>query len=177
VQSYDYANRAGVLQLSWADFGQYVARLAERLVSHHPQVVVGVARAGLFPATAVACMLRCELFPVRVTRRLNDEVIYERPIWKTPVPPEVAGKVVVVVDEIADTGETLAMVAQAARDRGAKQVLTASLVSHSWAKPGPDICTLISDALLIFPWDERVLIGGQWQPHPEIVVALKAQKH
>ena len=42
-----------------------------------------------------------------------------QPVWKIPVPQEVAGKVVVVVDEIADTGETLAMVADSARALGA----------------------------------------------------------
>jgi hypothetical protein len=34
---------------------------------------------------------------------------------------------------------------------------------------------LISDKLIVFPWDHEVLIDGKWQPHPEYEAALKAQ--
>jgi hypothetical protein len=34
---------------------------------------------------------------------------------------------------------------------------------------------LVTDELVIFLWDQQVLIDGQWQPHPEIVKALEAQ--
>jgi uncharacterized protein len=175
MKSYDYAHRFGVRQLSWDDFGTLSKHLAVLLEPYHPQIIVGVARAGLFPATAVACSLRCELFPVRLTRRVNDEVLYNRPVWRTPVPSEVNGKVVAVVDEIADTGETLAMVAERTTTLGAMQVVTASLVTHSWADPFPQASALLSDEFIIFPWDREVLAGGRWMTHPEIEAGLKAQ--
>ncbi len=177
MRSYDYAHRSGVRPLSWEDFAHLAARLAERLAVDQPQVVVGVARAGLFPATAVACSLRRELYPARLTRRLNDEVVYPAPVWKTPVSPDVAGKVVAVVDEIADSGQTLALVAEQARLLGAAKVITASLVCHTWASPAPDVSALVTDAFVIFPWDRQVLVDGLWQPHPEIVAGLAAQAH
>jgi hypoxanthine phosphoribosyltransferase len=176
LKPYDYAHRQGVQAISWEDFGTLATKLAEGLTRYRPEAIVGIARAGLFPATALACMLRCEMYPARITRRLNDQVIYSSPVWKVPVSPEVAGKIVAVVDEIADTGETLMLVAEQVRSLGATQVVTASLVSHSWAKPAPDVTALVSDALVIFPWDKKVMIDGQWQPHPEIMEALKAQK-
>ncbi len=175
MQSYDYAHREGVYNLSWDGFHSLAKQLAEGLATYRPEAIVGVARAGLFPATAVACMLRRELYPTRLTRRVNDEVVYEKPVWITPVSPEVASKVVAVVDDIADSGETLAMVAEAVRKEGARQVVTACLVSHSWADPAPDLSAMVSDALVLFPWDQRVYVDGQWRPHPEIVAALEAQ--
>jgi hypoxanthine phosphoribosyltransferase len=159
MKSYDYAHRFGVRQITWNDFASLAVRLAELLEPFQPQVILGVARAGLFPATAVACSLRCELLPIRLTRRLNDEVIYDQPIWKVPVPQEVSGKIVAAVDDIADT----------------VQVVTASLVSHSWADPFPQVSALVSDEFVIFPWDEQVLIDGKWVTHPEIIAGLKAQ--
>jgi hypothetical protein len=175
MQSYNYAHREGVYNITWDGFYTLAKQLAEGLASHHLEAIVGVARAGLFPATALACMLRRELYPTRITRRLNDRVVYEKPVWKTPISPEVAGKVVAVVDEIADTGETLAMVAAAVQQAGARRVVTACLVSHSWANPAPDLSAMVSDALVLFPWDQVVLVDGQWAPHPEIVAALEAQ--
>ena len=175
MKSYDYAHRSGVRQITWDDFASLAAHLAELLEPFQPQVILGIARAGLFPATLVACSLRCEFFPIRLTRRLNAKVVYERPVWKVPVPPDVKGKIVAVVDEIADTGQTLSMVAESTRALDAAQVVTASLVSHSWADPAPQITALVSDAFVIFPWDQRVLVDGEWVTDPEVEAGLKAQ--
>lgn len=175
MKSYDYAHRFGVRKITWNDFATLARQLAELLEPHHPQIILGVARAGLFPATAVASSLRCELFPIRLTRRMNDVVVHQEPVWKIGVPPEVNGKIVAVVDEIADTGETLSMVAESTRALGAIQVLTACLVTHTWADPAPHISALVSDEFIIFPWDEQVLSGGNWVTHPEIEAGLKAQ--
>jgi len=175
VQSYDYARRQGIRILSWEDFASLGAQLAEQLDRAGVEVVVGIARAGLFPATLAACCLRKEMFPARLTRRLNDEIVRKTPVWKVPLTADLTGKVVAVVDEIADTGQTLHMVAEEARSRGAAQVKTACLVSHTWAEPAPDFTVLVTDELVVFPWDQKVLIHGQWQPHPEILAAIRAQ--
>lgn len=175
MKSYDYTHRFGVKSITWTDFAALAAHLAELLEPFHPQLILGVAKAGLFPATALACSLRREMFPIRLTRRLDDEVISEQPVWKVPVPPEVTGKVVAVVDEIADSGQTLAMVAESCRALNAAQVVTVTLVSHSWADPPPHLTALVSDAFIIFPWNQQVLIDGHWVAHPEIVAGLRAQ--
>ncbi len=175
MQSYDYANRTGVEEISWPRFAELAARLTQELAAFNVEVVVGIARAGLFPATAAACALRRELYPVRVTRRLNDEVVHAQPVWKVDVSPEVAGKVVAVVDELADTGETLALVTARAVERGAARVVTASLVAHSWANPRPDVVVVLTDALVVFPWDKQIYADCRWQPHPELAQALRLQ--
>jgi uncharacterized protein len=176
VQSYDYAHRTGVEAITWERFAELARTLVEKLAPYNIGAVVGTARAGLFPATAVSIMLRRELYPARVSRRVNDEVKFRHPQWIVDVAADVKDQIVVMVDEMADTGETLAVVAERVKQRGARQVITASLVAHSWADPMPDAVALISDALVMFPWDERVYIDGQWQLHPELVEALKHQK-
>ena len=175
MKSYDYAHRSGVLALSWEDFAVLSTQLAEKLSAFPVEAIVGLARAGLFPATLLTCCLRLELYPARLTRRLNDQVVRETPVWITPISPQVVGKCVAVVDEMADSGQTLHMAAQAAGQLGATRVISVSLVAHSWANPMPEVYGLVSDALIIFPWDRRVWVDGQWQPHPEIQVALQQQ--
>ena len=176
MKSYDYAHRLGVEEISWERFGELSLSLSEQLADKQIDIVVGIARAGLFPATAVACALRRELYPVRVTRRVNDIVRYESPIWRVDVPSTVAGQNIAVIDEIADTGETLALVAARAYERNARQVWSLSLVAHSWAKPHPDFTGCVSDALIIFPWDKKVFTEDGWQIHPELEVAIRTQE-
>ncbi len=176
MKPYDYAHRTGVRPLTWEDFANLAARLTELIEPFHPELLLGIARAGLFPAALVACNLRCELYPIRLTRRVNDEVRFDQPQWKVPIPSEVTGKVVAMVDEIADMGHTLAMAAETATALGALQVITATIVSHSWANPMPGACALTTDKFVIFPWGRRVLVGGKWKPHPELVAGLKAKE-
>ncbi|NOY98996.1 MAG: phosphoribosyltransferase [Chloroflexi bacterium] len=175
MQSYDYARRTGVEEISWERFAELAAKLTVALAGEQVDLIVGIARAGLFPATAVACALRRELYPVRITRRVDDRVTFDHPVWRVDVPETVAGQRVAVIDEIADTGETLSLVAQRVCERGAKRVQTVSLVCHSWANPKPNLTALVSDALIIFPWDKRVYQSGKWETHPEVIAALKAQ--
>lgn len=106
----------------------------------------------------------------------QDTLTHAHPLWIIDITPHVAGKRIAVIDEIADTGETLALVAQRVREQGAQTVITASLIRHSWAQPEPDCVALITDALVIFPWDKQVDQDGRWQAHPETVGALTLQK-
>lgn len=175
MPSYDYAQREGVEEISWERFDELSARLVEELAHLQIDAVVGVARAGLFPATRVACALRCDLYPVGLSRRIRDTVMFDRPIWNVGVSAEVAGKHIAVIDEIADSGRTLAAVAERVQEMGAARVITASLIAHSWANPRPDHIALITDALVIFPWDRQVYQNGRWQIHPELEEALRLQ--
>jgi hypoxanthine phosphoribosyltransferase len=176
MKSYDYTHRDGILELNWDQVAALAQHLAVALAAAGADTVVGIARAGLLPAVIVAAALRCDLWPVRVTRREQDSVTYATPQWKVDVAPEVAGHTVAVIDEMADTGETLALVAKRVQARGAARVITASLCAHTWADPRPAHVALTTDALVIFPWDRRVLVNGRWAPHPELEEALRAQQ-
>ena len=150
--------------------------LAETLEDAVPELVVGIARAGLFPAFVVAAALRRELCVIRISRRVDEEVTFEHPVWRVPLPSTITGRVVAVVDEIADSDETLECLRRAAIEQGAARIVTVALAAHSWAQPQPDLVALASDELVVFPWDERILAGGRWIPLPEVEDAIGAQR-
>ena len=118
MKSYNYKKREGIKEISWDEFISLSRKLTEKLFNENIDVVVGIARAGLLPATTVSCMLRKEFFPIRITRRFNDEVVNEIPVWKTGIPKEyIKNKFVAVIDEITDTGKTMEMVTEAIIDK------------------------------------------------------------
>jgi hypoxanthine phosphoribosyltransferase len=175
MRSYDYARRTGVRELGWDDCAALAHLLAEDLGSRDVEVVIGVARAGLIPAVEVAMALTVEFFPVRLSRRMAGEVRFDAPVWRTPVPSDLSGQRVAVIDEIADSGDTLELVRRAALDAGAPSVVTACLVSHSWADPTPDVVALTSDELIIFPWGRQIYRQSTWRLDPELEYALRHQ--
>jgi hypoxanthine phosphoribosyltransferase len=175
MPSYEYSRRSGVEPISWERFEALVRVLSEQAASFEPQIILGITRGGLFPATMMSYILRREMYPIRLTRRLNDTVVRERPTWLVGPPDKVVGRRVLIVDEIADSGHTIEMAAEEVRRMGASHVRSATLFAHTWADPRPDFVALTTDALILNPWDREVLMDGKWRTHPELAAALKGQ--
>lgn len=167
-KSYQYESRDGIDRVTWDRFYRLARSLSEQLARRNVDVIIGVARAGLFPATAVACALRVEFYPVRLSRRDGDIVRYATPRWTVPPPDIPASKCVAVVDDMADSGETLQIACERVKASGAEEVVSVSLFAHTWANPMPDVVGDTTDALVAFPWDAEVLVDGAWTVHPEL---------
>ncbi len=172
---YDYATRQSILPISWDDFHALCKGLARTVAPFRPDVILAVARGGLYPGAPLAHLLQTEIYPIRLSRRVHDVVRYETPQWLVRPPDLVRGQRVLVVDEIASTGETLGIVRQEVEQLGAAAVRTAVLYAHTWGAHVPDVIGLISDALILNPWDREVYRDGAFHFHPEYVEALSHQ--
>jgi hypoxanthine phosphoribosyltransferase len=173
--SYDYSARQGIYPISWEDFHGLCKALALAAAAFNPTIILGVGRGGYYPATLIAHLLQAELYPVRLSRRVNDVVVHERPQWIVRPPETVRDQRVLVVDEISSTGETLALVKSEALRLGAADVRCAVLYAHTWGAAIPDAIGLITDALILNPWDREILHDGAFHFHPEYVEALAQQ--
>jgi hypoxanthine phosphoribosyltransferase len=170
--SYDYSKREGVHPISWNAFhGLCKALAAAVATTFNPELILAVGRGGYYPGTLIAHLLQADIYPVRLTRRVNDVVVHQRPQWLVEPPAAVAGKRVLIVDEIVSSGETVLLVKDKAETLGASEVRTAVLYAHSWGVDVPDYIGLVSDALLLNPWDREIWRDGDFHVHPEYVEA------
>jgi hypoxanthine phosphoribosyltransferase len=174
-EPYDYSARQGIYPISWNNFHGLCKALAAAVSSFAPEIILAAGRGGYYPGTLIAHLLRTEVYPVRLTRRVNDVVVRERPQWLLEPPPAVSGKRVLIVDEIVSSGETVLMVKEKAEELGAREIRTAVLYAHSWGVGVPEYIGLISDALLLNPWDREIWRDGDFHFHPEYVEALAQQ--
>nr|WP_306414615.1 phosphoribosyltransferase family protein [Corallococcus carmarthensis] len=153
----------GVVELSWAEFDRKVQKLARTIrQSWEPQAVVGVAHGGVFVGGALAGALGCEFFPVRISRRSRDkaERTQERgqPQVSGEMPTELKGRRVLIVDDIASSGDTLELATALAKKVGAKEIRTACLIARPEGFT-PDHVGLSTDSLFVFPWDYEPVMG------------------
>jgi hypoxanthine phosphoribosyltransferase len=163
--------RVGVEHIDWERFEALVRRLAQQIEAYEPQLLLGIVRGGLIPTTMLSYMLRREMYPIRVVRRFDAPGV---PLaWLVRPPEKVRGRRVMIIDERADSGQTLALAAEEVRRMGASHVRTAVLYAHTWTAPRPDYVCLLSDALMLSPWDREVLVGGQFVTQPELAAALR----
>jgi hypothetical protein len=58
---------------------------------------------------------------------------------------------------------------------GARAVRSAVLYAHNKGASVPDYIGLITDSLLLNPWDREIWKDGNFQFHPEYVEALSQQ--
>lgn len=172
---YDYSTRGGILPISWEDFHGLCKALAVAVEPFAPDIILPVGRGGYYPGALLSHILQVEVYPVRLSRRVNDVVLHETPQWLQEPPALVAGRRVLIVDEISSTGETLRLVREKVFALGAENVRSAVLYAHTWGVDEPDYIGLISDALLMNPWDREVLRDGAFEFHPEYADALAQQ--
>jgi len=154
------------LELSWEMFGELCRALAMRVAREYdPEMVVGIARAGVIPAAILASLLRVDFYSMKISRKEGDEVVRDRPAILSAAPPQAGGKRVVLVDEISTSGDTLRLGLAALRDVGPSELRTATTFVRPMGYK-PDYWALETDATIIFPWDRKVFDGEEWVVNP-----------
>lgn len=175
-QFYDYEARKGIRPIAWQDYFGLCKGLALAVAPFQPEIILGIMRGGLYPAALLSHFLRIDMFPIRLTRRQNDRVVHDMPRWVLQPPAtEVHGRRVLIVDEICSEGITLRMAEQEAQTLGAVEVRSAVLYAHTWGQGVPDYIGLITDELIMNPWDREVVTDGRFVFHPEYAHALEQQ--
>ena len=162
---YEIDHTKGVLEVEWALFGELSRALALKVAREYdPELVVGVATAGVIPGAVVAAILGREFHSIIVSRRFRAEAVRETPAVLGAAPHEVRGRRVLIVDETCDTGETLRLAKASIVNAGAAEVRTA--VSFRTGPYEPDFHALATESAIVLPWDRELLVAGQLLPNP-----------
>ena len=142
--------------LTWERFGTAVRELAQAVANSGfaPDVVVAVARGGLPPGGALAYALGTKAvgtlnveFYTGVDSRLDEPAVLP-PLLDTDA---LHGLRALVVDDVADTGETLALV-QRLIAAHCEEARTAVLYLKPHAVVDPDYVWRRTDRWITFPW-------------------------
>jgi hypoxanthine phosphoribosyltransferase len=170
---------AGVLLVDWPLFGELSRALALKVArAFRPDLVVGVATAGVVPGAAVAAILDVPFHSILVSRRAarpDDGTPDRTPDRATPAvfgaaPPEARGARVLVVDETCDSGDTLRLAVGALVHAGAREVRTA--VGFRRGPYAPDFHAMATKSPIVLPWDREILVGDTLRPNPRYAGVL-----
>jgi hypoxanthine phosphoribosyltransferase len=149
--------KSAMREIGWAAFGEVIRSLAASIATRYrPEVVVGIAKGGVFVGGALAAALQADFHPVRIEARRRDAGPRPRLAGQLP---SLSGKRVLVVDDVTATGSTLGKARALCRKSGAREVRSAVLVR----RPGgarPDWFALETDELILFGWDYQLDGGG-----------------
>jgi len=157
----------GVLEVDWPFFGELCRALALRVArEYQPEVVLGVAKAGVIPGVVVASILQCDFASMVVSRKESDA----DPVLVAGPPASIRGRRVLVVDETCDTGSTLKLALSEVRALKPREVRTA--VSFKTGDYAPDFVAFATEKLIILPWDREIIQGGELVMRPDYAAWL-----
>lgn len=142
--------------LTWQTYGTAIRELAQAVADSGfvPDIVLGIARGGLIPAGSVAYALDCKsLFTMNVEFYTGVGTTRDEP---TLLPPfldldELAESSVLIVDDVADSGRTLDLVARICAEH-AGTVRTAVIYEKPRSILAPDYAWRRTDKWINFPW-------------------------
>ena len=145
--------------LSWELFGQAQEELAQQIADSDfsPEVLVAVARGGMLPGGALTYSLGVKLtdainveFYTDVNETLADPILLA-PLLDTD---SIRGRRILVVDDVADSGRTLALVLKRLRGFGA-EVRSAVLYTKPRTVVQPDFSWRTTEKWIVFPWSAK----------------------
>ncbi|MHA2028646.1 MAG: phosphoribosyltransferase [Candidatus Kariarchaeaceae archaeon] len=141
---------------NWQDSFDKCFYLYEQIINSqfYPDIVIGVARGGWIPARLLADFLH-------IKETVNIKVEAYSVIGETDVEASVTqdinvnieGKKILVVDDIADSGESLLAVYNSMKEKTPAEVRTATIYYKPRSAIKPDFYTHETSAWVIFPWE------------------------
>jgi hypothetical protein len=124
-----------------------------------PDIIVGVSRGGWPPARVLSDLLdNPNLANVRAEFYLGVAKTKGKPVLTQPVSVDVAGKKVLIVDEIVDTGKSLKLVKEHIMEQGASDVKITTVYYKPWSILKPDYYAKETNSWVVFPWEIKETI-------------------
>jgi uncharacterized protein len=158
----------GVLEVDWPFFGELCRALALKIFREYdPELVIGIAKAGVIPGAVVASILQRDFASIAITRNAPGAT----PAVIAGPSRIVTGKRVLIVDETCESGSTMKLALNAVRELKPAAVKTA--VSFKTGSFQPDFYALENENFIILPWDREVIIGGEIVVRPDYAEKLR----
>ncbi|UCH04903.1 MAG: phosphoribosyltransferase [Candidatus Thorarchaeota archaeon] len=146
------------LILTWEDVYNLTLRLSERIVKSgfKPDVIVGIARGGWIPARILSDVLFAEtLQNIRIEYYSDVGKRGREPKITQPITGTMEGKSILLVDEVADTGDSLFHAVEHVKSLGAGDVKSAVLHFKPWSRVAPDYFMVKTESWTVYPWEMR----------------------
>jgi len=164
---------------TWDEIYEMLLRLAEKIRrdKFHPDLIVGVCRGGWPPARVMSDLLdNPKMANISVEFYVDVAETRGKPVLTQPVSMPVRGKKVLILDDVADTGETLKIAKEHLFSKGAEEVKIATIYYKPWSIVIPDYYEKETRRWIVFPWERKETVRNLMKKHRKEEVREKLVK-
>jgi len=140
----------------WDEIYSMLLELAARIKKSgfRPDLIVGVSRGGWIPGRILSDLLgNAHTANVKIEFYVGIGQTARKPVVTQPISEEILNKRVLVVDDVADTGESMLVALEHVRERGAGEIKTVTIYHKPHSKFKPDFFEETTSHWIIFPWE------------------------
>jgi uncharacterized protein len=140
--------------VSWSQYGDLVTKLSENVAAAGERfdLVIGIARGGLPVAMVVSDTLGVKVDFLNV-KSYTDVGERTKPQILSTITEKIAGKRVLIVDDLVDGGATMESITAYIRAQNPFSVKTAVLFTKPWSTFKPDFSLRVVDTWVVFPYE------------------------
>ena len=141
---------------SWNQIYRFLLDLTKTIQNNgfRADIIVGVSRGGWIPARIMSDLLETpKLANITTEFYMGTSQIRCKPIITQPVSVSVKDKKILLVDDVADTGESLKLVNSHLKEDGASEIKIATIYRKPWSAIVPDYYVKETCLWIVFPWE------------------------
>jgi hypoxanthine phosphoribosyltransferase len=144
--------------LGWGAANRLARVLAHKVIKsgYEPDIILGIARGGLVPARMVCdLLLKNDLLSITTQHwGIATNLGKARIKFSIPKEADISGKKVLVVDDVADTGDSISIIMESLKERTPLEIRTAVLHYKTCSTSIPDYYgeKLEEWNWIIYPW-------------------------
>lgn len=142
-------------RIGWEKAARLVEELAGK-VSPKPDMIIGISRGGLVPARILSDAMGVRgvgVLGIAFYKKIGET--YRFPRITQELDMDLEGIKVLIVDDVADTGRSLAVAREYVRRKGASDVRTATLHYKPGSIVKPDYFIERTTAWIVYPWERH----------------------
>ena len=164
---------------NWRNIYLMLLNLAEKIRrgTFKPDVIIAVSRGGWLPARVLSDLIEAPTGNVGVDFYLGVAETRKVPVLTQNVNVPVAGKKVLVVDDVADSGKSLKLVKKLLFKQGAMDVQVATIYYKPLSIIKPDYFARETKRWVVFPWETKETIRRIFEKNrDETIVKVEIAK-
>nr|MDO8099815.1 phosphoribosyltransferase [Candidatus Njordarchaeota archaeon] len=145
-----------IVRLSWEEIEKACRIVSTKILVDHfkPDLCVAISRGGFPPARIVCDFLDISnLTSIRIEYYSSVNETIPEPKLVYPLNADVKGTKVLVIDDVADRGDSLILAKKHVQEMGASEAKLATLHYKPWSKIKPDYYAFEYKSWIVYPWE------------------------
>jgi uncharacterized protein len=151
-------------RLTWESIERMCGELAGKVreSGFEPEILVGIARGGWLPTRILSDILRVyRVASIGVVFYTGTGKTLDKPKLTQELNVDIRGRRVLLIDDVADSGESLLLAREKVLALGPAELKTATLHYKPRSKIRPDFFALETSDWLVYPWERREFESGR----------------